>query len=229
MDGESTELLLSDIGITPIDGETDLYTAIRWNLIGETKRLISEGYDINIQNKHGYTPLHIASIIGIYSIAKILIDAGADIEKKCKLGWTALHFSCFNRNNEQQSINSMNYGGNHDSIISLLIRSNCNLDVQVSGGITPICIAAQKGDWVIYEMLKIAGANPFISTNHGTSILDFVFYLDSKEDEDLLNNSNIGYSRIAMSFLEQAFMDFKIEKEEDKIEEPSQKVRKTIR
>ena len=73
-------------------GNTLLHGAAFFDLVDETKSLLSSGIDINAQNDHGDTALLVACQTGKGDIAQLLIEAGADASIINNHDETGLHW-----------------------------------------------------------------------------------------------------------------------------------------
>lgn len=62
----------------------------------EVKRLLDQGYDVNLRDATKATPLHYAASGGHVEIVNMLLDRGADIHAQGHQDFTALHLAYFN-------------------------------------------------------------------------------------------------------------------------------------
>jgi len=69
---------------------TNLIELTKKNDIQGVKKFISQGGDINMQDKHGFTALFTATFYNFQAIVKILIKAGAKLDLQNNDGKTAL-------------------------------------------------------------------------------------------------------------------------------------------
>ena len=87
---DTTELLLengSDVKATDGDGETPLFTAIKWGGHEEVvKVLIAHKADVNARDHDGKTPLWQAAAQGYSNIITLLLTNGADVNVRDKYG-----------------------------------------------------------------------------------------------------------------------------------------------
>ena len=69
----------------------DIFDAVKAGNLGEVKRHLAEGVDVNSQDKNKNTPLHFAVQKGFVEIVKFLLDNGTNIHARTDIGYTPLH------------------------------------------------------------------------------------------------------------------------------------------
>ena len=82
----------SDLNTSNVNGRTPLFEAVRGGNIGDIKKLIQAGADLNKPDKYGHTPAHVAAIkTGLLNksmsdhfldLLKLLQENGADLSLK---------------------------------------------------------------------------------------------------------------------------------------------------
>ena len=147
----------ADVNAKDEDGETPLYRASFWNLVGIAKLLIENGADVNAKDTYGFTPLYWASYKGYADIAKFLIDNGADVNAQNNYGWAPLYCAL-----------DLNQIG----IAKLLIKNGADVDAQNKEGWTPLHKAAFWEKIDIVKVLIENGVDPSIKNNDGKTAID---------------------------------------------------------
>ncbi len=105
----------------------------------------------------GWTPLHLAGFFGRDGAAALLIDAGAPL---AELSINAT------RNTPLHA--ALAGAGNHQ-LIKRLVMAGAEVSATGEGGITPIHIAASRGDDVMCELLVSRGADAHATMADGTT------------------------------------------------------------
>ena len=116
------------------------------------KTLSFQAEDIRqISNPNGYSALHIAARQGHVDIVEYLLAQGIEVDLQDRRGHTALHLAVW---------------GQHEDIVDLLISHGANANHNKGQGqVTPLHVAAKRGNKVIAEKLLKAGADINL-TNH---------------------------------------------------------------
>jgi ankyrin repeat protein len=79
-----------DVRATDEKGQTALHHAsLSDKTLPTARRLLSNGADVNAQDKYGWTPLHVAAYYGSARVADLLLAEGADPLKVTRGGDTA--------------------------------------------------------------------------------------------------------------------------------------------
>lgn len=106
----------------------------------------------------GATPLHYAAAAGNEQEAKRLLHEGADANAQDENGWTPLHFAA-----QSKAV----------AVAELLIAAGARVNATDLHGNTPLWTAvfASRGDGVLIEMLRRAGADPHHANHHHVSPL----------------------------------------------------------
>jgi cytochrome c len=113
--------------------------------VGEIRRLISEGADVDEIDWDGGMPLHAAALKGHLEAAEILIAEGASIDSPAGiLGATPLHMAAI--------------GGDRD-LAALLVAGGADINARDAALNTPLHFAAEFGNLGVAELLIGLGAD----------------------------------------------------------------------
>ena len=113
--------------------------------VGEVKKLLGQGADVNTKNNDGWTPLIYSAKHGYTAVVKELLKAKASLDDKTKRqGYSALSFSA---------------KAGHLPIVEALLKAGAKVDVATTTGDTPLLIAAKKGRLKVVKALVKAGAD----------------------------------------------------------------------
>lgn len=129
------------------------------------KELLScKGIKLNEKNSDGNTALMIAIEETNFDIAKLLINAGVDCNIQNKGGDTALTIAC--------SLLDEENGNAAEEIISMLLKSKSNPNLYSELLSSPIAIALDKNNEIIFKELIKNGANlNSMETENGWSVM----------------------------------------------------------
>ena len=114
--------------------------------IGEMKKLLDGGCDVNSQDNMGMTPLHWARTTEMMSY---LIDSGANPEIRDNCGMSVLTATVFYACDE--SITER---------VKLLLDAGADVDVEDGEGRSPLQLAVDRGLPEVAALLVHAGADP---------------------------------------------------------------------
>ena len=141
--------------------------------------LISNGANINSQDKNGDFVIHLATIGGLLNIVKYLIEKrNIPIDSQGNNERTPLHYACSN---------------DHFEIVEYLLSIGANIEAKDKMGKTPLHYACEEGHLHIIEYLISMGANIEAKDNYGNSIihiasehglLQIIQYLIEKQNID---------------------------------------------
>lgn len=139
----------------------DMNSAIRAENVGNVRRLIDRGYDLNyqgvgFQSEKQMTPLMTAASLGNKKIVELLLDHGADMDLRDNLGYTALHWAAYY---------------NHSAVAEALVKRGASLNIQDRKGSTPLILAAYYGHLGTVKALVEGGAKTDIEDKRGQTAL----------------------------------------------------------
>ena len=134
---------------------------------------------VNAYSEDGSQPLGLAAHFGRKEVAEYLLKAGAEVNSKSRNGFelTAL-----------QSAVAMG----HLEITQLLLDVGASPNVQDQAGLTPLHVAAQKGDVIITHSLLFGGANLEAVTKENKTALDLA---NEAGHEDVIELLKAGITR----------------------------------
>ncbi|AIJ09760.1 MULTISPECIES: ankyrin repeat domain-containing protein [Edwardsiella] len=132
-----------------------LWNAARDGNIAVINDFISTGYNMNVQDSHGYTAVILAAYHGHQEIVTRLIHAGADPCLRDNRGNTALMGAIFK---------------GEISIARRLIAAKCSPDIQNKAGQTAAMYASLFQQHELLAKLEARGADMTITDTHGNSV-----------------------------------------------------------
>ncbi|MGB2866682.1 MAG: ankyrin repeat domain-containing protein [Sedimentisphaerales bacterium] len=118
-----------------------LHGAVTSGNIGEVKRLLSEGKDVNSRDSEGQTPLHLAANRGHKEMVEVLIANGADIEAR------------ENRYSSTPLLNAAVRG--RKEVVELLLSKGADIEGKNSDGLTPLNLTAAYGTAIHTEIIQL--------------------------------------------------------------------------
>ncbi len=108
----------------------------------------------------GYTALHLAAFFRAESSADVLLDAGADPDVASK------------NTQRVHPLHSAVAGGSF-AVARRLVDEGADVDAIQQGGFRPLHAAAQNGDELTVDLLLLAGARAWATTDDGRIAADF--------------------------------------------------------
>jgi ankyrin repeat protein len=133
--------------------ETPLHFAARQGHLPSVRRLLGATGELNQLNKHMEMPVLCAASLGHEDVVLALISLGAVVDvPESKHGLTVIHYVA-------------KYG--MSLALVQLLRQGIDVDVQDSGGNTPLALATAAGHVDVARALLRAGARADIPNRHG--------------------------------------------------------------
>jgi uncharacterized protein len=151
-------------------GKQDLVAMLRPHLeldvfetaaLGETarvKELIASNPELVRQHSSdGWTALHLAAFMGHRETAQALLEAGADV-------------AAFSRNpTANQPLHAALAGKTDRPLVQMLLERGADAKARGGEGVTPLHLAASRGDAVFCDLLISKGADPAAKMDDGTT------------------------------------------------------------
>lgn len=145
--------------------------------VGELKKLLASGADINMQNEHGTTPLMRAVVSNNGETAQYLIESGADITVTDNLDRDALDWALVSGSLEMARV---------------LMDHHADANRVDSRGNTRLTAAAARGDIAAVNFLLINGANRDAKSAKGMTALKIAQKNKNKEVAKVLADFSPG-------------------------------------
>ena len=118
------------------DGRSDLHYAARDGDLAAVEKVVSQGMDVNLQDKHGWTPLHFAAQARSEDVVIYLLAHGASVDVEDGHGNTALFRATFASRGDGGVIRALREAGadprkkNKSGVSALsLARTIANYDI----------------------------------------------------------------------------------------------------
>ncbi len=139
--------------------QENLFDAIRKGEATVIKRIIDNGYQLNLTNKNGYTPLCWAMLYRQSEIVKMLVEAGANPNAGKYPALTC--GSSFKKHKSK------------DKIIEYLISKGADINLARYDGLTPLILAVMHGTDELVESMVLNGADVNYIHSSGKRALDW--------------------------------------------------------
>ena len=172
---------------------TPLLFAARGGLLDATRQLVAAGANLSAADPNGVTPLLMAITNGHVAVAEFLVESGADVRAADWWGRTPLWAAVEIRNLDVRS-GATDNGVDREAalrLIDALLAKGAEVNARVKEfppqrrhmlplgslewvdftGQTPFIRAAQSADVTVMRRLLAKGADPTITTFHGTTAL----------------------------------------------------------
>jgi ankyrin repeat protein len=187
---------------------TPLYVAAKCGVTAIARQLIARGANINdLCTEEDATPLHVAALEGHHKVVDLLLSAGAMIEATTRRGETPLFWAV--KGGKAPAIvkwliaakantQLIDYLGNtlliqaaranNPHIFAILLKTDLGRNVNRANktGITPLHIAADKGNKLIVQQLLAAKVNKHASLASGETPIFFALNKKYKKIVDML-------------------------------------------
>ena len=121
--------LLEEIGV---DNQNPLHVAAGLGDIKQVKKLLNNGYSINVKDAFGATPLLVAMVSGKEDIVEFLLSENANPHISAKDGYNLMHGAAFSGKR---------------SLVQKALSYNLDINSRYGpDGITPVDVAEETGD-----------------------------------------------------------------------------------
>lgn len=122
------------------------------------RRVIEDDDDARVRrSSDGWTPLHLAAFFGHVDAVALLIDLGAPLDA---------HSTNATRNTP---LHAALAGATNATIVRRLIFAGADVDARGAHHITPLHLAASRGDGVLCDLIIGRGADPHSRMEDGTT------------------------------------------------------------
>ena len=157
-----------------------LFQAIRENDLAAVRAHLDTGADYEALD-NDLTPLMLAAHLGLHDIARVLIRHGAHVNARNSAGWTALMKAIYNQ--EQDT--------GFPEVVSLLVDSGAEIEIEIGYGIRPLMLAAGYGQAGVIGVLLAAGADISARNEGGLTARTMAEYKDYVEVINLLYEAEL--------------------------------------
>lgn len=124
-----------------IFGRTDLhYACVDSNSVA-TEKLLSDGCDVNAQDRNGWSPLHFSAQSGCLECLQLLLGAGADTELRDSFGNTPLFRAVFESKGD-------------GSLIKALRAAGADPLAKNENGVSPLSLARTIGNYDVAQFFS---------------------------------------------------------------------------
>jgi ankyrin repeat protein len=164
----------------PNNGETALFTPVRWHQFEILTMLIQAGADVNHRNRDGNTPLVIAEFANDSEMVKFLKANGAKLDSPNEEIFFAASDGDVVALQRMITVGvkarshtwSYRFSFKHQRAVKRLEWSTSIVNQPYGGGNTPLMAAAQNGQTAAVKVLIAAGANlNSIDSGHDTALM----------------------------------------------------------
>ncbi|XP_064608021.1 putative ankyrin repeat protein RF_0381 [Liolophura sinensis] len=139
-------------------GQGAIHLITRKGKVNLIKTLVDIGASVRLRNKTGDTSLHIACKYGFHECAEYLLRCDPELkDAQNNQGLTPLVKAVFRFENAYRYDHAFRF--NYMKTIRHLVENHVNVNLCPASGITPLHIAAGKGDADLLRLLKSGGAN----------------------------------------------------------------------
>ena len=125
--------------------------------IDDTARLAQQAGARVLRSSDGWTPLHLAAFFGRDEAVSLLIDHGAPLDA---------HSTNATRNTP---LHAALAGATKASVVRRLILAGADVEARGAQNITPLHLAASRGDIALCDLLVARGADPQAVMEDGTT------------------------------------------------------------
>ncbi|MCC6697473.1 MAG: ankyrin repeat domain-containing protein [Candidatus Hydrogenedentes bacterium] len=138
------------------EGELPTHCCVRHEAVEILKYLVSQGADVNGQDRNGQTPLHLAAWFGKTRSAETLIELGADV-----------------RSNGADGLGPLHIAAREDRVpmIELLLEHGARVDEPTADGRQPLHVAAQYASLGALQTLLAKGADVNAADGSGSTAI----------------------------------------------------------
>ncbi len=134
-----------DVNMKLISEQSIFHYAAKHGLINAMKKILQQGFPIDLHNGSGQTALMKAACAGETDAVRLLIKEGADVNVKTGISHiTALMYAAKE---------------GHNDIVQILIEAGADINAKSYWGFTPLLVASEHAHHEVVKTLLAAGSN----------------------------------------------------------------------
>ncbi len=136
----------------------DIFEAAALGDTNRVRQLVESDRKLSGQyTADGWTPLHLAAFTGHREAAEALLESGADLRAVSK------------NSTANQPLHAALAGKTDRGLVEMLLERGADPKARGGGGVTPLHLAASRGDWPLCELLIEKGADAAAKMDDGTT------------------------------------------------------------
>lgn len=166
-----------------------LYVACKKNMVNIIPSLIEQGANVHMMYE-GKRPLYVANMHASSQAMQILLQYGAKVEQSDDRYYSMLqvaavegclrkiktlveHHACIDYQTVDGSALGYACEAQHLDAVRYMVQAGAKLEIRNYQGLSPLLIAAVRGNHAIFQFLLSSGANMHATDNRGTGCLAF--------------------------------------------------------
>jgi ankyrin repeat protein len=136
----------------------DVFEAAALGETSRVKELVKKDREsVRRHSSDGWTALHLAAFMGHRQTAEALLEMGAEL-------------SAFSKNQmANQPLHAALAGKTDRAVVEMLLQRGADVNARGASGVTPLHLAASRGDGVLCDLLISKGADPAARMDDGTT------------------------------------------------------------
>lgn len=138
--------------------QLDLFQAATSGDTARVQELLKANRElVKSHSADGWTALHLAAFMGHQKTAEALLELGADLSSLSK------------NQMANQPLHAAIAGKTNPDVIAMLIDRGADVNFRAGAGVTPLHLAASRGDGPLCELLIKQGADPAAKMDDGAT------------------------------------------------------------